>query len=879
MSRVISLDMLGKITTLFFITTSCLIMIGCGSSGGKDNPSLDQTVRSDTGYPAPHEPYVSDPTIAGFNLSGTLSTVGHVASDWDVNDPDAPSLTNNRPEDAQILNPPVTVGGFVCGPDAKSSQEDMDDYYTVTLLAGDIIQTMALDGTENGSIAVELSLASDPGTILNSTILDAGRRIEIKADNDYLVHVVALSGAFSYTLYLGNQADKKSGQIQGVDEFVPGEAIVRFYASVHPSNRTENRLDLQSFVRNNDLLAPNQQESDPSGATQPVLIEFKNSKQRDLLRHQLGLPKRTNLKQTTSKPGVSSEFDDTLAIISALNQQPDVAYAEPNYYRKILYRPNDEFYHLQWSLPLIGLEEAWDITRGSSDVIVAVIDTGVHFDHPDLTGIFSDDGYDFISSPDTSLDGDGIDPNPTDPGDDPYSSGSFHGTHVAGIIAAAMDNDIGVAGIGGQTRIMPIRSIGLNGSGTVMDTLQAMRYAAGMPNDSGQLPRQPADIINLSLGGDSSSQAEAELIEEITAKRNIVVVAAAGNLPIDQPIYPASYPNVISVSAVDFDRHIAPYSSYGEYIDVAAPGGVDFGNLENYQDGILSTVGVNHNGNITSDYAFYAGTSMAASHVSGVIALMKAVRPDLTSADVNGWLLQGALSTDLGEAGWDPYFGYGLIDAHRAVLTAQNEPRPDLRFKIDPNQLDFDINENQAEVRLSKMSADALTFSEITSTADWVHVSPSDVDDDMMGTYIVDLDRTHPDLNEPGLHEAQVEFIFDQQTLALTVKAAVSEEETPPSEDDNYIGHLHVLLLDADSRATLYGLPADFGGDGQYHFEFNNLPPGKYLIVAGSNRDDDSRVGEQGEALSLESRRIDLYQPVKLNKSIKIDFNLPETGE
>jgi serine protease len=878
MSRVISPEMLAKITTLFFITTSCLIMIGCGTSGG-DNPSLDQFAPA-TGYQAPHQPYVSDPSIDGFNLSGTLSTVGHVASDWDVNDPDAPRKSNNLPEDAQPLKPPVTVGGFICGPDAESSIEDMDDYYTVTLSAGDIIQIPALDGADNGSVEVELALAGDPGSILNSTILDEGGQIEIKENNDYLIHVFALSGAFNYTLYLGNQADRNSERIQNVDEFVPGEAIVRFNDSVNnPSDPKKDRLNLRSFMRNNNLLALDQQRSDQLSSNQPVLLKFKDSKQRDLLRHQLDLPNRINRNQAASKPGVGSELDDTLAIISALNQQPNVVYAEPNYYRKLFYVPNDEFYYLQWNYPLIGLEEAWDITRGSSDVIVAVIDSGVHFDHPDLAGIFTDDGYDFISSTNISLDGDGIDPDPTDPGDDPYGYGSFHGTHVAGIIAATMDNDIGVAGIGGQTRIMPIRSIGLNGSGTVMDTLQAMRYAAGMPNDSGRLPRQPADIINLSLGGDSSSQAEADLLEEITTKRNIVVVAAAGNIPTDQPTYPASYPNVMSVSAVDFDRHIAPYSSYGESIDVAAPGGVAFGNLENYQDGILSTIGVNHNGNVTSDYAFYAGTSMAASHISGVIALMKAVKPDLTPADVFGWLIQGALSTDLGETGWDPYFGYGLINAHQAVLTAQNEPSPDLRFTIYPNQLDFDFRENEAEIRLSKMSAEALTFSQITATADWVHVSPSDVDDDMMGTYLVKLDRTYPDLNEPGLHEAQVAFIFGEQTMTLTVKAAVSAEETPPSDGDNYIGHLHVLLLDADSHATLYGLPADFEGNGQYHFEFDNLPPGKYLVVAGSNRDGDSRVGERGEALSIESRRVDLYRSVELNKTIKIGFNLPETDE
>src|SRR5262249_46916766 len=155
---------------------------------------------------------------------------------------------------------------------------------------------------------------------------------------------------------------------------------------------------------------------------------------------------------------------------------------------------------------------AWDTTQGSDQVIVAVIDSGILSKHPDLVGKIVP-GYDFVRASGNSGDGDGLDSNPEDKGEAPY-----HGTLVAGIVAASTDTGLGVAGVGWKTRVMPVRAIGVDGSGTSYDILQAVQYAAGMANDSGHVPTRSADIINLSLGGKSSSAVEQSVFTAVRSK-------------------------------------------------------------------------------------------------------------------------------------------------------------------------------------------------------------------------------------------------------------------------------------------------------------------------------------------------------------------------
>ena len=304
-------------------------------------------------------------------------------------------------------------------------------------------------------------------------------------------------------------------------------------------------------------------------------------------------------------------------------------------------------------------------------MIVAVIDTGVLLAHPDLDNQLTT-GYDFISNVQQANDGDGPDPDPNDPGDLAFGgSSSFHGTHVAGPIAAESDNAQGVAGVAWQSRIMPLRVLGIDG-GTPFDVIQAVLYAAGMTNQSGTLPLQPADIINMSLGSNFSSQSEQAIVDQVRAA-GVIVVASAGNDASDIPSYPAAYNGVVSVAATTILNSAAPYSNFGATIDVAAPGGYNATDLngDGIGDGVISAMGDDGSvGPVQFGYAALSGTSMAAPHVAGVAALMKAVHPNLTPDEFDNALAAGDLTDDLGTPGRDNIYGFGLINAQMAVLAA-----------------------------------------------------------------------------------------------------------------------------------------------------------------------------------------------------------------
>jgi serine protease len=263
---------------------------------------------------------------------------------------------------------------------------------------------------------------------------------------------------------------------------------------------------------------------------------------------------------------------ETLLAIKQLRRRSDILEASPNYRFQALRVPNDTLYHYQWNHALINLPQAWETTRGDSSVMVAVVDSGVLMQHPDLK-IKLSQGYDFVASRQTELDGDwGIDSDPNDPGDQFPGGSTFHGTHVAGIIGALTDNEEGIAGVSWLTKIMPLRVLGKGGEGFDYDIEQGIRFAAGLANDSGTIPTQPADIINLSLGGSEFSLGLQKLIAEVQ-NQGIIVVAAAGNEDTNIPMFPASLEGVISVGAVDINKRRASYSNFGADLDLVAPGG------------------------------------------------------------------------------------------------------------------------------------------------------------------------------------------------------------------------------------------------------------------------------------------------------------------
>ena len=330
----------------------------------------------------------------------------------------------------------------------------------------------------------------------------------------------------------------------------------------------------------------------------------------------------------------------------------------------------------QWHYAKIGLPCTWKWkTKGQGSPVIAVIDTG-KTNHPDLAGKFLA-GYDFISNASTANDGNGRDANPTDPGDAAdsgwgFKPNSWHGTHVAGTIGAATNNNLGVAGVNWFARIVPVRVLGVCG-GTLSDLTAAISWAAGIAVPNVPPNPNPAKVINLSLGyylgagktcalNDPSLQSA---INDVTAQ-GVSVVVAAGNDNADATMYsPASCNNTVTVAATARDNTKAWYSNFGPLIDVAAPGGetkdangVIDENNDGKPDGVLSTL-LNSNGS-QFIHASYQGTSMAAPHVTGVISLMLAKNPALAPAQLLAQLEATAtpLAADLGA---------GLIRAYSAV--------------------------------------------------------------------------------------------------------------------------------------------------------------------------------------------------------------------
>jgi type VII secretion-associated serine protease mycosin len=289
---------------------------------------------------------------------------------------------------------------------------------------------------------------------------------------------------------------------------------------------------------------------------------------------------------------------------------------------------DDTYREYQWDLDRMSVPDAWQQSTGT-DVVVAVIDTGVDGNHPDLAGNVLT-GYDAIDD--------------TEGGD---SDGNGHGTHVAGTVAAVTGNGEGIAGVAPDAKVLPVKVLDADGSGWSSDTAEGIVWAV----DNG------AQVINMSLGADSSTDAE-EAAVAYAVENGVTVVAAAGNEREEgsPTSYPAAYDGVIAVAATDLDDEIAEYSNRGDYVDVAAPG-----------SGILSTypADLSEDG---SEYAELSGTSMASPHVAAVAALIKASRPDITPDGIQNALEESAV--DLGDSGFDPDFGHGRIDAAAAIEAA-----------------------------------------------------------------------------------------------------------------------------------------------------------------------------------------------------------------
>jgi len=859
---------MGRVALLFIFA-----LTGCGGGGGgESNPSSvtstagtggsispeSQTVphgatatftlTPDTGYS------VNEVTGCGGSLDGSTYTTGaitractvaasfalnsHVAGngyvagiiapdalnrvDRDTNDPAAPMIRNNFPEEAQSVLAPALIGGFVAAPGTHSrfgAEGDEYDVYRVDLLAG---QQIVLEFPDSSGADLALYLLDEDGIAVDAAVGPAASLSLVpESAGTYFVAVRAYAGVSNYSLRLDTTHSLmlKSRRVTRVsDDFVPGEMIVR--------TRPEGAGLPEAAARRIGLLivaghpAREQLWRIPEGRAGEVLEVLSS----------WSPPSRVRLRWVD--PSLQARYD-TLRTIKALGKMPDMGVVSPNHIVRPSRLPNDTLQWQQWFHGNIDLPGAWDLSTGRApdkEMIIAVVDTGVFRDHEDLQGKLLK-GYDFIR----------MQPGGDDPGDSSQPGRStWHGTHVAGIAAAATDNKTGVAGVSWGAKILPVRTLG-EGGGSLYDTLQGIRYSAGLPNDSGTVPERPADVINLSLGGGSFVQAQADLYQQIR-DLGIFVIAASGNS--DAAVgFPAAYDAVFAVGATDPINRRAPYSNYGNQLDFVAPGG-DM-RVDRTGDGILSTLVDDTSGTPRSTYAFYQGTSMATAVASGVAALARSADPELTPDRFEQFLFSGLLTDDLGPEGWDAETGWGQINALRTLLAATDDDL-DLApvLAANPGRLEFGLTEDVLEFLLRNAGDGSLQITEVTAyTSDgveWMRVTPTSVGVDGLGSYSVMADR---DGLSDGTYQGSIRVraeSLDDLVIPVLLRVAAPELAV------DTVGRIYVLLLDADG-GTVAARGVDLE-EGVYRYRFDDVPHGEYRIVAGTDMNNDGFICVAGEA-------------------------------
>ncbi|MBU0483700.1 MAG: S8 family serine peptidase [Proteobacteria bacterium] len=785
-------------------------------------------------------------SLVPVSLSGTVSSAAGIQIDSDINDPSTSDETsNNTFATAQSIANFTTVNGFasktgtggVFG-DIFATLYDEFDVYAVHLQANQTIKMQVVDfnGTDTYQGDLDLyAFDSSYNLIDYSEATGEFEEINIMTEGDYYITVQAYNGISKYVLSIGqtNSLNTNTSKGSGAD-FKINEAVVKFKATT-----LKNSIQNTTSTTNYQI-----QHFNPGRDT---LIRFANMDHSAII-----------TAQSLNPPAPASVYDElavhnpeslakilTLGEIKKLNARQDVEYAEPNFIYHPTRVPNDSYYSYQWHYPAINLPQAWDITTGTpaaGNVIVAIIDTGIVLAHPDLQGQLVS-GYDFVSDPTMSNDGNGIDSDPNDPGDNSnLGSSSWHGTHVGGTVAAKTNNASGVAGVSWGAKLMPIRVLGIGG-GTNYDIREGVRFAAGLSNDSGTVPAQKADIINLSLGGSGASQADQDVFDEARAA-GVIVIAAAGNDNTSQLFYPASYENVISVSATDYNDALAPYSNYGTMIDIAAPGGdvTADSNNDGRPDGILSTLVDDSSGSLSEIYKFYNGTSMASPHVAGIMALMKAVHPGLTPADIDALIQNGDLSNEAGTTGRDNQFGYGIIDALKAVTAAQNLSQGGTLPAIivtSKSSISFASHETSTTLTLSNVGGGADSVTAVTDNADWLTVAATSVDADGLGEYTLTVDRTG--LNDNSYLTTVTFTLTSGNSVQVMVSMKVSS-----SSDFGDAGAGWILLLDENYQFVDQRISTSIG-NGQYSYTLNNVLPGNYYIIGGSDIDNDLWLCQYGE--------------------------------
>lgn len=508
-----------------------------------------------------------------------------------------------------------------------------------------------------------------------------------------------------------------------------------------------------------------------------------------------------------------------------------------DYKRDLMNFNPDPNWPIQWNLRQIGMDDVLN-TIGSDvqDVAVAVLDTG----SPDInsTAYVTSNfvtGFDMVADARDSGDGDGYDPDPTDPG--AYVTAGSHGTHVGTTIAAKND---GQNLNGFSVHVVPMRVFGISGGAFDSDIINAMLYSAGLSNSSAQIysGSVPIRVINMSLGsiGGGCSTSWRNAINDLY-NLGISIVSSAGNSGLEYPDYygyPASCPNVISVAATDPAGNVAYYSQVNDLVDIAAPGGTvgtDI-NADGVADGVVAF-------DTNEDLYPYQGTSMASPHVAGAIGVLYGLAPNLTPVQIDGFISNGYLTNDAGDPGKDNYYGYGTLDLAKAVTALISDEGLDFTYAtIGPKTVSLDITSDSFTFDISKIGNGELSVISITpDNTNAISIAEDSIDSEGFGTYVGTLNRS---ALPNGSYQSKITATLSNDgEISLTLQYQIG-----PDRERINLGPIYVALIDDAGNQVVYGW---LELNQQLDFFIDDVEVGEYYYFFSSELDANGYIGEPAE--------------------------------
>jgi serine protease len=591
-------------------------------------------------------------------------------------------------------------------------------------------------------------------------------------------------------------------------------------------------------------------------------------------------------------PGATSS--ETVRAAQTLNTRTDVLYAEPDRHLHALQTsqtsslaanavepPNDPLFPDAWWLTAnpgsLNALNAWQISTGSGtgpglgETVIAVIDTGIAVKHPDLQAKILP-GYDFISDSTNAADGDGRDSNPDDPGD---AGQSFHGSHVAGLAAASSNNGIGMTGVSWGSRLLPIRMLGFDG-GTLSDFIDALLWSAGLPVAGVPNNQHPATVINASLGGSGSCSSATQSAIHRAIQAGSSVMIAAGNEAQDAwASSPGNCDGVITVGASESGGALATYSNTGARLDVIAPGG-------SAAKGLTSTIKTPTG---QFGYGVKQGTSMATPLVSGTVALVKSVNPNLTPAQIRSIItssIQPLLGCSPSSTGT---CASGLLDATKALQATKALPLA--------AQADFDLQVSTAIVGNSSSTAtinvpfQAIAWNGFTQAITWTFepassgiggsfVTPSS-SSGTANTLTLNTATTKPGVYTvriKGSSGAGANLISRSAKVLVQVVGVNPGPVTPPKPNPPSLKDVKIsaFFMVNDTQFDSSKIKDTFSDPTTGAFSLNDLEDGAYLVSAWKDIDGDGKISfGDGYGIYRQVGSIARVKPPFANVSIQLE--------